>query len=380
MERTATAWLVLEAGGGPLGVGLVFAARSLPSLLFGLVAGTIADRTDRRRQLLAVSGAAVLVMTALSWLVRGGTLLVWELMAIGFVIGCLQVFDTPARQALILDTVPREHAAQAISLNAVAARLFSAVGALAGGLLIPLLGVATCYLAVAALYALGAALIAAIRAPRTTRVAGAALPPFRRALREAARLAVDIPVVRTLLFAAIACEVFAFSFQSAVPVLARDVLDAGASGLGLLNAAAAIGGTLAVMVLSVVPRQVRREPLLAIVYLVYGVSIVLLGLAHDLIVAAAVLVVIGACAASFDALQQLLIQMAVPVEQRGRAVGVWLLGLGSAPLGHLEMGMLMAAVGAPGALMINGLLVVAGAATLMASAPTYRPLRAGTGT
>ena len=66
----------------------------------------------------------------------------------------------------------------------------------------------------------------------------------------------------------------------------------------------------------------------------------------------------GACAASFDLLQQTLLQLAVSEDQRGRAVGVWVLGIGSAPVGHLEMGSLIAVLGAPSALMINGLAVV----------------------
>src|SRR5438105_2972558 len=74
MERVATAWLALESGGGPLGVGLVFAARMVPSLAFGLAAGTIADRHDRRRQVLSAGVAAVAVMLALSRLVGSGNL------------------------------------------------------------------------------------------------------------------------------------------------------------------------------------------------------------------------------------------------------------------------------------------------------------------
>jgi hypothetical protein len=71
-------------------------------------------------------------------------------------------------------------------------------------------------------------------------------------------------------------------------------------------------------------------------------------------------------------LQQTLIQMAAPEEQRGRAVGIWVLGLGSAPFGHVETGALVASVGAPAALFVNGLLVVASAATLLVRAPNYR--------
>jgi MFS family permease len=85
-----------------------------------------------------------------------------------------------------------------------------------------------------------------------------------------------------------------------------------------------------------------------------------------------VLVVTGFCAGAFDVLLQTLMQMAVPDAQRGRAVGVWVLGLGSAPIGHLEMGMLIAALGAPSALLINGALTVAAAATLLAREPGYR--------
>jgi hypothetical protein len=89
-------------------------------------------------------------------------------------------------------------------------------------------------------------------------------------------------------------------------------------------------------------------------------------------VTAAVLVVVGCCAGAFDVLQQTLLQLAVPDAQRGRAVGLWVLGLGSAPLGHLEMGLLVATLAAPRALLINGAITVAAAAALLAYAPAYR--------
>jgi MFS family permease len=197
-------------------------------------------------------------------------------------------------------------------------------------------------------------------------------PPFRRALREAARLVVDVPAVRTLILAGVACEVFAFSHSTALPVFAQDVLAAGPAGLGALNAAGAIGGALAVVALALLPGRVGRQPLLGAIFLAYGLSLIVLAATRELAAAAAVLVATGFCAGAFDVLQQTLIQLAVPDEQRGRAVGVWVLGLGSAPVGHLEMGLLAAALGAPAALLINGGLTVAAAATLLARAPAYR--------
>src|SRR5262249_35013126 len=155
MERTATAWLALEAGGGALAVGLTLAARMLPSLLFGLAAGTMADRADRRRQLLVVAAASLPLTLLLGWLVARRLVRAWQIVAISFAAGCVQAFDVPARQALILDTVPRESAPRAVALSAVGTRLMTAAGALAAGLLIPLAGVPACYLAVAAFVALG---------------------------------------------------------------------------------------------------------------------------------------------------------------------------------------------------------------------------------
>jgi MFS family permease len=374
MERVLTAWLALELGAGPLMVGLLFAVRMLPSLLFGLAAGTVADRMSRPLQLQVVAVSALALMAAFGGLVGLGGGQLWQVVAFGFMAGCLQVFDTPARQALVVDIVPDDAAMRALALNALAGRFATALGALAAGAMIPAIGVAGCYFAAAAAYGLVALLAAGVRPPRERHAAGER-PPFRQALWEAARLVVDAPAVRTLVIAGLVCEVFAFSHSSALPLFAQDVLAAGPAGLGTMNAALTGGGALAVALLAMLPERVGRRPLLGATFVVYGLSIVALAGARSLALAAAVLVVIGCCASAFDVLQQTLIQMAVPTGQRGRAVGMWTLSIGSAPIGHLEMGALMAAGGVPLALALNGGVTVVAALALLALAPAYRPER-----
>src|SRR5437016_1978149 len=148
MERTTTAWLALETGGGAVALGLVLAGRSLPSLLLGLAAGTVADRVDRTRQLLAVGGLAALLTAGFGLLVLPGGIQVWHVVAFGFAAGCLQVFDTPARQALIMDTVPRDAAVRTLALNWLGGQLSGASGSFLAGALIPVIGVAGCYVVV----------------------------------------------------------------------------------------------------------------------------------------------------------------------------------------------------------------------------------------
>jgi MFS family permease len=369
IERTTTAWLALELGGA-FEVGLVLAARMLPPLLFGLAAGTIADRHNRVRQLWLVSAATAPILLGLAWLAASGSVAVWSLSLLSFGLGCWSVFDTPARQALVLDAVGRQAAASGLAQNALATRLAFAGGAFAAGALIPLLGVSPAYLICAAGYLLAALLVSRVRLAQRQHWQSAS--SFSRALTDGVRLLIDYPAVRTLSAVGILCEVFAFSYQSAVPAFARDVLQTGSEGLGTLNAAASIGGTCAVVLLAMVPAGVRREPLLALVFLVFGISLVALAPTRAIGLAALTLGVTGACGASFDLLQQTLLQLSVPEERRGRALGIWLLGLGSAPIGLIEMGALAAALGAPLALGLNGAIVTVSACGLIALVPGYR--------
>jgi MFS family permease len=374
IHRTATAWLALDAG--PFAVGLVLAAGMVPNLLFGLAGGTLADRVQRKRLIASVSLATIPIMLAFSWIARGSSPAIWQLVALAFLIGSLNVVDIPARQALVMESVPPPLAANAMSLNALATRLCMALGALLAGVMIATVGTSTCYLVVVGTSLLSVACVLSVR-PLTPRSVepGAERVGFLQAIRDGARLVVDIPKVRTLVTASIACEVLGFSFMTAVPVFARDVLDAGAEGLGTLNASASIGGSVAMVLLSLIPARIPREPMLGAIFATFGLALIGLASSHTLPAAAVALLVIGGCAACFDVLQQTLMQLAVPEHQRGRAVGLWVLGIGSAPAGHLEMGSLAASFGAPIGLLINGCLVLVAAGVLLVRAPQFRSLK-----
>jgi MFS family permease len=373
MQFTATAWLALGSRGGGFTVGLVLAARMVPNLLFGLPAGTLADRGSRQRLLLLVRLGAIVPPILLAYLASLDTEDVWPLLVLSFATGCTSVFDTPTRQALVMDTTPREVAANAMALNATASRLATALGAVAAGVIIPAAGLPVCFVVVAVVFVITAVLGLPVKVGTfRTLVPKHSTASFSQALGQGVRLVVHVAEVRTLTIAAVACEIFGFSYQTAVPVFARDVLGAGVEGLGKLNAATSFGGAAAVVLLSIIPGRVPRQPALGLAFVVFGASMILVAPTRSLDVAAAALLVTGACAASFDVLQQTLLQLAVPEEQRGRAVGVWVLGIGSAPVGNVEMGALVQTIGAPAALAINGALVVAAATWLLLAAPAFR--------
>lgn len=372
MERVALGWLSLQAGGDALAVGVVLAARYLPLLLLGPVAGTLADRRDRRRTLAQVALLSAALSLGVGALVRLGAAPLWAVLLIALVGGCVQTLETPARQSLAFDTVGPQTGPAAVALNQVSAGLMGMAGALAGGAVIPVLGLPACYLGVALLRLVGAGLVATMDArPEARRAGGGAAASLRRSFHDAARLVAGYPAVRTLVLAATTCEIFGYSYQVMVPVMARDVLRAGPSAFGEMTAASGLGATLAVLGLALLSHRVRREPLVSAVYLVFGAAMLLFSMVTSLPPALLVMVVIGACCSAFDALQQGLLQLAAPPEQRGRVVGLWQLSIGSAPIGTLQIGALAGLVGAPAAIALNGLLLTGGALLLATRAPAF---------
>lgn len=238
MQLTAIAWLALGSQGGAFTVGLVLAARMLPNLLFGLPAGTLADQGSRRRLLLIVRLLSLFPPLGLAWLATLPADSVVPLVVLAFATGSATVFDTPTRQAMVMDTTPREVAANAMALNATMSRLATALGALAAGVMIPTTGVPSCFVAATAVFGIAAVLGLPVRPThQQSTTSSRTRPSFGRALAEAGRLMFQLAEVKTLTIAAVACEIFGFSYQTAVPVFARDVLGAGAEGLGTLTAA-----------------------------------------------------------------------------------------------------------------------------------------------
>jgi MFS family permease len=165
----------------------------------------------------------------------------------------------------------------------------------------------------------------------------------------------------TLIVLTAAVEVLGFSHLSALPILARDELGGDGGTLGLLSAVSAAGGIVGIVLFSAVGDRLPRGPAFLGVLCLFGVSIMLLGASNTLVFAIAALIAVSALAALSDVLSQSLVQLSVPNEMRGRAVGSWMLAIGMAPGGHLQIGALASGLGVSAALFINGagLLILA---------------------
>ena len=172
--------------------------------------------------------------------------------------------------------------------------------------------------------------------------------------------------LRWMLVLSAAVEALGFSHQALLPVIARDVLNVGAEGLGLLTALRAVGGIAAILALSSMGDVRRKGALYLAAVFVFGVSMLMLATADTFYYAVAAIIAINGMGALSDILSQSLVQTVVPDRLRGRAMGSWALAVGMGPLGFMQIGWLASLLSVGAALSIHGAgLLALGVAALL---------------
>src|SRR5438105_2586767 len=165
IEATTTAWLLYQITGDPVLLGLGGGIRAASIILFGLIGGAVADRTDRRRLLFFTQSGFAIASFALGWLVLSGGVTFWHIYIFSAVNGALGSFDAPARRSLFPSLVPRAEMQNAVVLNSAVFRLARLVGPAIGGVIIATYGPAVSYFVNFASYAAILVALAAMRVP-----------------------------------------------------------------------------------------------------------------------------------------------------------------------------------------------------------------------
>ncbi|MEE8466142.1 MAG: MFS transporter [Dehalococcoidia bacterium] len=352
METVAVGWLVFEITGSPFMVGVAAAARMAPLFFLGVLSGAMADWLERRLFLLFSALAGTVVAVIMAALLLAGEPQVWAVIILVAAGGCVLAFTLTIRQAYTYDIVGPEHALNGLSLNQMAMQAGGVAGAVISGALIESVGPGWQYLAVGASYLGSAAVLMAIG--RSTRTVAPQREPVLQNLAGYFRFLSQNRVLLILMCLASITEVFGFTHSTLLPVFAKDVLHVGPAGLGYLTAVRQAGGLMGLAALASL-RDFRRKGLLMFtIAAAFGAGLMAFSISPAMIFFIVVLAAVNACAMAVDTLYKTLMQTSVPDEQRGRAMGSWVLSIGVAPVGHLGVGGLATALGAQGALLVNG--------------------------
>ncbi len=363
-EQVVLGWLALELTDSPFAVGVALGLRMVPLFLLGIPAGVMADQVDRSRLIHWTSAAMAGQCAILGVLVLLRVVAFWHLLLLAFTTGCLQALYQTARQSYAHDIVGASHLVNALAFLGLAMRLGGLLGSLVAGTLIARLGSEVAYFALAVAYGLvGLALAGVVPEPRDVPAPRSSL---WQGLFDYLAVARQNRVLPLLLVFTAAAEIFGFAHQALLPSLARDVLAVGPEGLGAMTAARSIGGILGIVAVSGRGQTPGNGAIFLSVLFVFGAALVALGFAGSLPWVLATLVLANAMGAVSDVLSQSLIQLSVPGKLHGRAGGTWVLAIGTAPLGQLQIGALASLFGVTVALAASGLglIVVAAAGAL----------------
>jgi MFS family permease len=361
MQQVAQGWLVLELTNDPVALGLVAAAQFLPVIVLGLFAGVLADAVSKRKALIATQVAAMVLALILAALVYFGRVEVWHVFVLAGLLGVVNAFDMPVRQAFVVEMVGREDIANAVAYNSAVFNGTRIIGPAVAGLLIATVGIAVCFFINGLSYV---AVIIGLLVMRRSELRPAPPSIVQRTARsvidsltEGLRYVRDEPTVRLSLTVLGIVATVALNFQVLLPLLARDVLGGGAETFGFLMAASGVGSLVSSLSIAFGQRPTPR--LLLTGAAAIGVAMIGLGVSRLLPLSLLLMLVTGWGVIAMAATTNTLIQLTTPDALRGRVMSVYTtIFAGSVPIGGLFAGGMAATAGVPAALALGGALAL----------------------
>lgn len=358
MQNIALGWVVLELTNSTFFLGLQAFAASIPSLVFVLVGGVIADRYDRKRLMQATQLAAFFFALALGVLTSLGFLRIWQVILLSFLSGTAAALYAPANQAVLPDLVPAEKIAYAIAFNSAQFNVSRIIGPAVAGFVLVNLDTASCfYLNAITLLALVFMLIRiAIPAPRTGASRSSGWEQFKSGLSHFYECKEILAV--TLLVGAE--SFFALCITSMLPVFARDVLAAGLHGLARLTGSLGLGALVGALFFLRTVRQRHKGRMVVNSLNCFYAAIFLFALSRNYYFSLLTLTVAGFFMVTANSTMTDLVQKLSRSEYRARIMGVYITAsLGSVPLGSLLVGLLAEFIGVQWSVASFAVLAVA---------------------
>lgn len=372
MQSVAQGWLLFDLTNSPFVLGLFSLLRTVLLLSFFLIGGLIADRWDRRMVMIWIQIISLATALGLAVLTSLGIVQVWHIFVLGALTSTAWAFEQPVRNSLIPQLVKKEDLVNALALNAVTWHGAGLIGPSLVGFLVGWIGISGCfYLNVISYLAIIAAL-ARIHIPphawqqERMRMVESLFDGFAYIRQQG--------LILTLLIGSAFFSIFGRSYITLLPVIAKDVLRVGPSGLGFIAAAPGLGTVIGSLSLAALGRVKADKRILVIVLLACAGALFVFAASERFATAFVLLVMVGGLSTVFDTLLNTLIQLTVADAYRGRVFGVYgLTAAGMREFGGMQAGFLAEWSGTPFALK-TGAVVVAVVA-LFFLGPRLRRLR-----
>jgi len=358
MQRTAVYWLIYDKTQSPLMLGVAVFAAQFPSFLFSIPGGMVSDRYNRYRVLLLTQVASLAQALVLAVLVLSETYEVGQLLTLSVVLGIINAFDVPARQAMVYDIVnSKEHVSNAIALNSSMVHLARLIGPAFSGIVLEAFGAPVCFFINAFSF------VAVITSLMLLK-----LPPYKRPERTNTAIAdikngftylKDTPSIANVMVMLALISLLSLPYITLLPVYAKEIFTGNASTFGYLNSFIGLGAISGAFFLASLQPGADLRKILFINTLVFGAGLLLFSHTTGLPLALFFLIITGFGMMSQTTISNTLIQLTVAPAMRGRVISYYAMAFfGMQPIGGLLIGALSHRIGAPKTIAAEGVITV----------------------
>jgi MFS family permease len=371
MQNVAQAWLVYRLTGSSLLLGAVGFSSQFPVFIMAPLGGIVADRKNRHHVIITTQTASMVLAFILAGLTLAGRVQVWHIFVLAALLGVVNAFDIPARQAFIVDMVGKEDLINAIALNSSMFNGARVVGPAVAGVLVATIGEGWCFFLNGVSYiAVIIGLLLMKVPPRPRRAAAAS--PLENVL-EGFQFVRRTAPIRALLLLLGLVSLVGMPYAVLMPIFADQILHGGARGLGILMGATGVGALIGALTLAFKSGVRGLGTWVLLSSAGFGVGLIAFSASRSFWLSAALLVPVGFSMMVQMASSNTLIQSMVPDHLRGRVMSVYsMMFMGMAPIGALGAGLVADRLGAPLTVAIGGVACIGGSILFGQRLPALR--------
>ncbi len=372
MQRTAVSWLAYRLSDSPLILGIVAFAGQIPSFILAPAGGVAADRYNKHRILIATQMLAMIQALVLSVLVLTGHITIWHLVLLSIVLGLINAFDMPTRQAFVVEMIDRsEDLSNAIALNSSMVNAARLLGPSVAGVLIAAVGEGACFLINAISYLTVIVSLLMMRlAPRNIKTKDA--HPWHQ-MKDAFAYAFGFAPIRYIILLLALVSMAGMPYVVLMPIFARDILNGGPRTLGFLIGCSGIGAMTAALYMASRKTVLGLGRLVVVATIIFGTALIIFSFSNMLWLSMMVMLWAGFGMMINLASCNTILQTMVDDDKRGRVMSIFAMAfMGMAPFGSLIAGALAHKIGAGSTLFIGGISCIFGGILFAAKLPTLR--------
>ncbi len=362
IREVALYWFVYEITGSAISLALLGLCEATPRLILAPIFGVLVDRYERLRLLIWVQFVTTIPILTQVVLYFLGVLEFWHILTLEIVHSTIRGINPSASQSLIRELVPRSEIMNAVALFSIAFNTARVIGPSVGGVLILWIGVGGCFLVHVVSLVISALELFLIRLPK--RELGSGGKHFLREMKEGVQYIWHEPVILGSIGAAYILSVFVTTYQRFLPIFAKEILNVGPGGFGVLMSAPGIGAILSLTFLANMSEESRKEIFLWILVTIPPMFLILFCLSGSFPLSVAILACVGAGQAGYRTMARVVIQTEVPHRLLGRAISVFQMDQGLRSVGSMVMGTFASIFGVAYGLIITSVISLTLTSTL----------------